>query len=107
MFEKLKAFFRRKPPRDLRLLIHTRYRDEAAPERYKRVKLAPELLNRLRQSLCCAPEIREARIYQEIFSHHKSFAEDFVVDENSLAAMAEAKPLDFGDRQPLHSATIL
>lgn len=84
-------FWQKKPPRDLRLLVHIRYKDNT--ERYERIRLAPQFEDRLKQSLICAPLVREARVYREVCVHHKSFADDFEINENFLAAMANGEKL--------------
>ena len=86
---KIKEFFRKR--RNMRLLVHVRYRNNQ--ERYERVLLAPEFYTRMCQSFLCAEEVREVRVYQELYRHHKSYAEDFEIDEKFLAVLADAKPL--------------
>lgn len=89
LFNWVRNLFRRRK-RDLRLMLHIRYKNNA--ERHERVVLAPQFYQRLLDSLISNMEIREARVYSQLFHHHKSFADDWPVDERFIAALAASEP---------------
>lgn len=91
-------------PRPRRLLIAATLKD--GHTNYRTVAMAPHLVPEFIDGLTASPNIREARIYDEYFRLHKTFAEDLdpanfkARMDGMLAVLAAETPARVGAPPP-------